>query len=135
MRHLTGSRLVPASMTKPDQPASTSMHDELEVGPSRQAAEARGAGHRPLGWAVRRPRKDRRHPRRDSEITSIDRPPISDHAESSTDPRSAPPAGSCLMRDTGKLIFLNIRDWTGDIQLFIGKKQVGEQNWAIVAVL
>jgi lysyl-tRNA synthetase class 2 len=35
------------------------------------------------------------------------------------------------MRDTGKLIFLNIRDWTGDIQLFIGKKQVGEQNWSL----
>ncbi|MEX2142308.1 MAG: lysine--tRNA ligase [Pirellulales bacterium] len=36
-----------------------------------------------------------------------------------------------LLRDTGKLIFLNLRDWTGDIQLFIGKKQVGEQNWAL----
>ncbi len=36
-----------------------------------------------------------------------------------------------LMRDTGKLIFADIRDWTGRIQLYIGKKQVGEQNWAL----
>ncbi len=35
------------------------------------------------------------------------------------------------MRDTGKLIFADIRDWTGKIQLYIGKKQVGEQNWAL----
>ena len=33
-------------------------------------------------------------------------------------------------RDTGKLIFADIRDWTGEIQLFIGKKQVGE-DWEL----
>jgi lysyl-tRNA synthetase class 2 len=32
-----------------------------------------------------------------------------------------------LARPTGKLIFLNLRDWTGDIQIFIGKNQVGEE--------
>jgi len=31
-----------------------------------------------------------------------------------------------LSRPTGKLIFLNIKDWTGSIQIFIGKKQVGD---------
>lgn len=34
-----------------------------------------------------------------------------------------------LSRPAGKLIFMNIRDWTGDIQIFIGKKQVGEENF------
>ncbi len=36
-----------------------------------------------------------------------------------------------LQRPTGKLIFINIRDWTGDIQLFVGKKQVGEDDFAL----
>ncbi|MFO0818670.1 MAG: lysine--tRNA ligase [Pirellulales bacterium] len=36
-----------------------------------------------------------------------------------------------LSRDTGKLKFVDILDWTGRIQLFIGKGQVGEQNWAL----
>ncbi|MGE0760732.1 MAG: amino acid--tRNA ligase-related protein, partial [Pirellulaceae bacterium] len=36
-----------------------------------------------------------------------------------------------LQRDTGKLRFVNIQDWTGRIQLFIGKAQVGEQNWEL----
>ncbi|PHQ33790.1 lysine--tRNA ligase [Rhodopirellula bahusiensis] len=34
-----------------------------------------------------------------------------------------------LSRPTGKLIFMNIRDWTGDIQIFVGKKQVGDENF------
>ena len=36
-----------------------------------------------------------------------------------------------LARPTGKLIFLNIKDWTGTIQIFIGKKQVGEDDFAL----
>jgi lysyl-tRNA synthetase class 2 len=34
-----------------------------------------------------------------------------------------------LSRDAGKLRFLNIQDWTGNIQLLVGKAQVGEANW------
>jgi lysyl-tRNA synthetase class 2 len=36
-----------------------------------------------------------------------------------------------LMRNAGKLIFLDIKDWTGKIQVFIGKSQVGEAGWAL----
>ncbi|MEO1617265.1 MAG: lysine--tRNA ligase [Planctomycetota bacterium] len=36
-----------------------------------------------------------------------------------------------LARPTGKLIFLNVKDWTGTIQIFIGKKQVGEDDFAL----
>ena len=36
-----------------------------------------------------------------------------------------------LQRRAGKLIFVDIRDWTGRIQLLIGKNQVGEANWAL----
>lgn len=36
-----------------------------------------------------------------------------------------------LQRDTGKLRFVDIQDWTGRIQLFIGKKQVGDDGFAL----
>ncbi|TWU55818.1 lysine--tRNA ligase [Rubripirellula reticaptiva] len=34
-----------------------------------------------------------------------------------------------LMRGQGKLIFLTLKDWTGEIQIFIGKNQVGEEGF------
>ena len=40
-----------------------------------------------------------------------------------------------LQRKKGKLIFLDIRDWTGQIQLFVGRGQVGEDNWALAECL
>ena len=36
-----------------------------------------------------------------------------------------------LSRNKGKLIFLTMRDWTGDIQIFIGKKQVGDDHFSL----
>lgn len=40
-----------------------------------------------------------------------------------------------LLRDKGKLVFIDIEDWTGRIQLFVGKKQVGEDNWNLIQCL
>lgn len=36
-----------------------------------------------------------------------------------------------LQRKKGKLIFVDIRDRSGQIQLFIGRSQVGEDHWAL----
>ena len=36
-----------------------------------------------------------------------------------------------LLRRAGKLIFLDLHDWTGRIQVAIGMKQVGEKNWEL----
>jgi len=45
-------------------------------------------------------------------------------------------AGRILLdRDKGKLHFIDIQDWTGRIQLFVGKNQIGEENWQIVECL
>jgi lysyl-tRNA synthetase, class II len=38
-----------------------------------------------------------------------------------------------LLRPTGKLVFTNVRDWTGEIQVFIGQKQVG-QDWELATL-
>jgi len=40
-----------------------------------------------------------------------------------------------LQRKAGKLIFLDIKDASGQIQLMVGKKQVGEQGWAVAGCL
>lgn len=36
-----------------------------------------------------------------------------------------------LQRLQGKLIFLTLRDWSEQIQVFIGRNQVGDENWAL----
>lgn len=36
-----------------------------------------------------------------------------------------------LRRPSGKVHWLQIRDWTGTIQVMIGKNQVGEKNWEL----
>ena len=36
-----------------------------------------------------------------------------------------------FQRPTGKLRFINIQDATGQVQLFVGKKQVGEDHWEL----
>src|SRR5689334_22483312 len=36
-----------------------------------------------------------------------------------------------LSRDAGKLKLINIQDWTGNIQLLVGKAQVGDESWSL----
>jgi lysyl-tRNA synthetase class 2 len=40
-----------------------------------------------------------------------------------------------LRRGQGKVVFLELRDWSGHIQIFIGQKQVGEAGWKLTELL
>ena len=40
-----------------------------------------------------------------------------------------------LRRGQGKVHFLQLRDWTGQIQIMVGKNQVGEANWELAQLL
>ena len=40
-----------------------------------------------------------------------------------------------LRREMGNVHFLTLADWTGKLQVMIGKKQVGEQGWALAKLL
>ncbi len=40
-----------------------------------------------------------------------------------------------LKRGQGKVNFLELRDWTGRIQIFLGKNQVGDAAWALASEL
>ena len=48
-----------------------------------------------------------------------------------TGPRVRAAGRIVLKRDKGKLKFIDIRDQSGQIQLFIGKNQVGEDHWEL----
>jgi lysyl-tRNA synthetase class 2 len=37
-----------------------------------------------------------------------------------------------LRRGQGKVVFLDLRDWTEHIQIFVGKKQVGDLGWSLI---
>ncbi len=52
-----------------------------------------------------------------------------------TGPRVRAAGRIVLQRKAGKLIFVDIQDATGRIQLFIGRAQVGEANWALAECL
>ncbi|MBI3837854.1 MAG: lysine--tRNA ligase [Planctomycetia bacterium] len=69
---------------------------------------------------------------REAEIVVEPIPPGSDQREPTQHGPKVRAAGRIvLQRKKGKLIFLDIRDWTGQIQLFVGRGQVGEENWAL----
>ncbi len=68
---------------------------------------------------------------RESEIV---RQPAADEAQPATEqgPRVRAAGRVVLQRKAGKLVFLDLWDWTGRIQVLIGKGQVGDEAWALV---
>jgi lysyl-tRNA synthetase class 2 len=73
---------------------------------------------------------------REGEITVEPAPPGSEKGEPvQRGPKVRAAGRIVLQRKKGKLIFLDIREWTGQIQLFVGRGQVGEPNWALAECL
>ena len=72
---------------------------------------------------------------REGEIVVGEAPPDQPHKTPSSGPRVRAAGRIVLQRKTGKLIFADLRDWTGQIQLFIGKNQVGPEAWAVADCL
>jgi lysyl-tRNA synthetase, class II len=73
---------------------------------------------------------------REGEITVEPIPPGSEQRDPTQHGPKVRAAGRIvLQRKKGKLIFLDIRDWTGQVQLFVGRGQVGEENWALAECL
>ncbi len=116
------------------------MHEESRRAKLRKIAEL---GHDPWGQRFdgHLPIADIRA--REGEITTDPLPPDAD-AKQQPDPRQQAEqhgpkvraAGRIMLhRKQGKLIFLTIQDWTGRVQIFIGRKQVGEDGWALAECL
>jgi lysyl-tRNA synthetase class 2 len=53
------------------------------------------------------------------------------------DPKPAVCAAGRIVqrRGQGKVYFLDIKDWTGKVQVMLGQKQIGDQGWAIAQEL
>ena len=117
-------------MTATEPPSDATSGSQLEAARRAKLRKIVELGHDPWGQ-----RFDDHMPigeirAREGEITVEPAPPgARDAVQHGPKVRAA--GRIVLQRDTGKLIFANIKDWSGTIQLFIGQKQVGEEGWAL----
>lgn len=118
--------------TSPDQPESVSSGAALEAARREKLRRLEQLGIDPWGarFDDRQWIGDIRA--RESEIVVE---PVGDCA-TGTPPEAHGPkvraAGRILlMRKSGKLLFIDIQDWTGRIQVLVGKRQVGERGWQV----
>jgi lysyl-tRNA synthetase, class II len=119
-------------MPIPDQSQPVSTRAMLEAARRQKLDKLRELGVDPWGG-----RFDGHQPigqirARESEITS--QPPPADtpggHPEEHG-PRVRAAGRIVLLRGMGKSIFITLQDWSGRLQILIGKNQVGERNWPI----
>jgi lysyl-tRNA synthetase class 2 len=110
------------------------MHEESRRAKLQKIAEL---GHDPWGQ-----RFDGHSPianirAREGEITTDPLPPDADPKQQAEQhgPKVRATGRIMLHRKQGKLIFLTIQDWSGRVQIFIGRKQVGEDGWALAECL
>ncbi|MGB6042298.1 MAG: amino acid--tRNA ligase-related protein, partial [Pirellulales bacterium] len=69
--------------------------------------------------------------REDEIVTEPEDPASERRSPEQSGPKVRAAGRVVLQRKKGKLIFLDMQDWTGRIQVMIGKNQVGERNWEI----
>jgi lysyl-tRNA synthetase class 2 len=67
-----------------------------------------------------------------ADVRALEAPPSGDPEPG---PRVRVAGRIVLKRTQGKVVFLRLRDWTEDIQIFLGKNQVGEAGWALAGEL
>jgi lysyl-tRNA synthetase, class II len=121
-------------MNEPTPQQSTASEAILEAARREKLRKIRELGIDPRGsrYDDHQPIGDIRS--RDVEIT------VAPATEAEQQPESHGPkvcaAGRIVLRrPSGKVHWLQIRDWTGTIQVMIGKNQVGEENFALAQCL
>src|SRR5215813_14231526 len=125
---------MPSAMTVPPGNQSESSGDALEASRREKLRKIEALGLDPWGGRFDNCQAIGDIRQLEGEITISQPVPGQEHGEQHG-PRVRAAGRIVLMRDTGRLIFANIRDWTGQIQIYIGKKQVGDQNWALAQCL
>ncbi|QEH33777.1 Lysine--tRNA ligase [Aquisphaera giovannonii] len=68
-------------------------------------------------------------------VRALPLPEVVEGAEPEAGPKVRIAGRIMLRRGQGKVVFLDVRDWTERIQVFVGKKQVGDAAWALVDLL
>lgn len=113
-----------------EQPGENSNPLSLEAARREKLRRLRELGVDPWGQRFDGHQPIENLRRREAEITIV---PAAEEGQQGTQhgPTVRAAGRVVLQRKTGKLIFLDIHDWTGRIQVMIGRKQVGEESWAI----
>ena len=126
--------MTTAPMTKqPNDAADMGMHEESR---REKLEKIRALGVDPWGG-----RFDDHHAiaairaREDEIVVEAPAEGVENAREEQQGPKVRAAGRIVLQRKKGKLIFADIQDWTGRIQLFIGKNQIGEENWELVLLL
>ena len=121
-------------MSEPNSQQTTSSEAALEAARREKLRKIRELGIDPWGS-----RFDDHQPigqirAREGEITTE---PADDsgHPPEQHGPKVRAAGRIVLRRPSGKVHWLQIRDWTGTIQVMIGKNQVGEENFALAQCL
>src|SRR5262249_51664338 len=125
---------MPATMTPSPESDSDSSGDSLEAARREKLRKIQALGLDPWGSRLDGCQAIGEIRLKETEITTDPPAPGQNHGDQHG-PRVRAAGRIMLMRDTGRLIFANIRDWSGQIQIYIGKKQVGDQNWALAQCL